>query len=105
MFRLVYEHDDVKFVAEVGKQRERFVRRTGRRGGYIRNADFVPHSQPTGSVVAAILDPPGEPVLQVCSYGPPFGGWANPSLVGRSEVKSIEYFDGSQAPGWNETRG
>jgi hypothetical protein len=34
----------------------------------------------------------GDP-LYVWSYRPPFGGWANPSLVSRHEVRRVEYFD------------
>jgi hypothetical protein len=37
-------------------------------------------------------------LIYVWSYGPPFGGWHNPSMVGRAEVKSIEYFDDPEVP-------
>jgi hypothetical protein len=91
--RLVYKHDGRRYAVVVGEQREVFARRTGPRGGYIKDADFRTYGQRTGSRVAAILDPPGN-LLYVWSYGPPFGGWADPSPVGRNEVESIEYFDG-----------
>ena len=31
--------------------------------------------------------------LYVWSYGPPFGGWGNPTFVGRNEVRAVEYFE------------
>jgi len=35
-------------------------------------------------------------IATVWMWGPPFGGWANPSLIGRSEVEDIEYFEKPQ---------
>lgn len=35
----------------------------------------------------------GDDLLYVWSYGPPFGGWANPSFVSRAEIRRIEYFE------------
>jgi hypothetical protein len=95
VYRLVYQHDGKRFVVVVGEQRQVFARRTGPRGGSIRDADFRTFGERTGSQVAAILDDPGEAVLHVWSYGPPSGGWSNPFMVGRRfEAKEIEYFDG-----------
>ena len=91
--RLVYKHDGRRFVVVVGEQLEVFARRTGPRGGYIKDADFRTLGERMGSPVAAILDPPFGNLLYVWSYSPS-RGWANPSLVGRNEVESIEYFDG-----------
>jgi hypothetical protein len=92
VYSMAYEHEESKFVVTVGKARIEYVRRTGPRGGYIRDADYVRRGQDTGTVVSGIVDTGGD-LLYVWSYGPRFGGWANPSLVGRGEVTSLEYFD------------
>jgi hypothetical protein len=92
IYSMTYEHDGSKFFVTVGKPRLEYARRKGPKGGYIKNADYVQHGSETGTVVSAIIDS-GDLIL-VWSYGPPFGGWANPSLVGRNETMGIEYFDG-----------
>lgn len=91
IYSLTYEHDGDKYLATVGDCRKVYKRRTGPRGGYIKNADHVGWATETGTMISAIID--GGDVLHIWSYGPPFRGWANPSMVGRSEVRSIEYFD------------
>jgi len=88
---VTYQHDRAKYVVRVGEPRLIFRRKTGPRGGYIKNADYVSYSSATGTVVSGIVDTGA--VLHVWSYGPPFGGWANPSMIGRNEVISIEYFE------------
>jgi hypothetical protein len=91
VYSLTYEHERSKFVVTVEQPRTEYRRRTGPRGGHIKNADYVPHGRPTGTEVSGIVD--ARELLYVWSYGPPFGGWANPSMVGRHEVREIEYFD------------
>ena len=91
VYSVTYEHDGAKYEITVGERRKRYARRTGPRGGYIKNADYVPWAQETGTVISAIID--GSDVLYAWSYGPPFGGWSNPSVIGRGEVRSIRYFD------------
>lgn len=76
-----------KLVVTVGKERMKY-----RRPRSPRNADFQRNGTPTGTVVSGIVDD-GQGSIHVFSYGPPFGGWHNPSLVARGEVKRIEYFD------------
>ena len=92
IYSMTYEHKRSKFVVTVGKPRFEYKRQTGPRGGHIKNADYVRHGAETGTVVSAIID--SGDLIFVWSYGPPFGGWANPSLVGRNETRGIEYFDG-----------
>jgi hypothetical protein len=89
---LEYEHGDSRFEVKVGQPRKEFKRKTGPRGGYIKNADYASYGYETGTEVSAIVDARGD-LLFVWSFGPPFGGWASPSLVGRHEVRRIEYFE------------
>lgn len=91
VYTLRYEHGGDRYEVKVGEPRKVFRRQTGPRGGYIRNAGHAPYGSRTGTQVSGIVDAGN--VIYVWSYGPPFGGWANPSLVGRNEVTAIEYFD------------
>lgn len=91
VYSLVYEHGGAKYVVTVGEQRLKYPRKAGPRGGYIKNADYVAKGYRTGTVVSGIVG--GANVIHVWSYGPPFGGWANPSLVGRSTIIEIDYFE------------
>ena len=36
-------------------------------------------------------------LVYVWSFGPPFGGWGNPSLVGANEITDREYFEDGDA--------
>jgi hypothetical protein len=88
VYSVTYEHDGSKYVVTVGEARQEYRRKTGPRGGYIKNAGYLGYSTPTGTEVSGIIAT--RTILYVWSYGPPFGGWANPSLVGISEVGQIE---------------
>lgn len=90
--KLTYEHGGDKYEVTVGQARKRFRRQTGPRGGHIRNADFERLGRDTGTVVSGIVDTGGD-LIYLWSYGPPFCGWHNPSLVLRAEVRNTEYFD------------
>ena len=68
--------------------------RRGRAGGYIKDAGYLGYARETGTQVSGIVH--SGDLIFVWSYGPPFGGWANPSLIGRGEPTSIEYFDDPQ---------
>jgi hypothetical protein len=92
IYMMTYEHGGSRFEVTVGKPRREYVRRTGPRGGRIKDADFNHSGSETGTVVSGIVDARGD-LIFVWSYGPPFGGWHNASLVGRSEIKELEYFD------------
>jgi hypothetical protein len=91
VYSLTYEHEGDRYEVTIGQKRKRYARKTGPRGGYIKDAGQQGWATETGTVVSGIIDA-GDP-LHVWSYGPPFGGWANPSVVGRSEVRRIEYFE------------
>jgi len=93
---MTYRHDGDKYEVTVGEPRKVYRRRTGPRGGYIKNADWQGWGTPTGSIVMAIID--AGRVIEVYSEEPS-RGWANPSLVGHSEVMSIEWISerGEQA--------
>jgi hypothetical protein len=92
--KLTYEHDGDRYEVTVGEPRKRFRRQTGPRGGYINNAGFERLGRDTGTIVSGIIET--DDLIYVWSYGPPFGGWANPSFVGRAEVRNIEYFDDAE---------
>jgi len=91
VYKLVYEHDSDRYEVTVGQPRKQFRRKVGPRGGRITDADLERYGHDTGTVVSGIIDT-GD-LVYVWSYGPPFGGWHNPAMVGRGEVRSIEYFD------------
>jgi len=85
---MTYKHDGDKYVVTVGEPRKVHKRKTGPRGGYIKNADWQGWSTPTGSIVTAIID--AGRFIEVHSEEPS-QGWANPSMVGHDEVMSIEW--------------
>jgi len=98
VYAMTYEHDGARYEVTVGQRRKRYARQTGPRGGYIKDADYASWGHDTGTEVAGIIDDGGD-VLYVWSFGPPFDGWANPSFVGRREVRSLEYFDLPESAG------
>lgn len=87
---VTYEHEGGKFVVTVGKERQEYPRETGPQGGYIKNAGHRGWATSTGSMVTLIVNI--GTVLEVYSELPA-RGWANPSLIGLSEIQSIEYFE------------
>ena len=87
---VTYMHDGSRYEVSVGEPRRQYARKRGPRGGYIKNAELSTYGNQTGTVVSGIVD--AGDVLHVWSYGPPFGGWANPSMVGRAEIHDISYF-------------
>ena len=94
VYSVTYEHGGDRYVATVGECRKVYKRRTGPRGGYIKYTDHVGWAAETGAEISAIIDDrKASRQIHVWSYGPPFRGWANPSIVGDAEVRSIEYFD------------
>jgi|SRR5579863_7179958 len=91
VYSLTYEHEGDRYEVTAGEKRKRYARKTGPRGGYIKDAGQRGWATETGTVVSGIID--ADEQFYVWSYGPPFGGWANPSSVGRSEVRGLEYFE------------
>jgi hypothetical protein len=87
---MTYRHDGDKYEVTVGEHRRQYRRKTGPRGGYIKDADWQGWGTPTGSIVTAIID--AGQFIEVHSEEPP-GVWANPSVVGHGEVMSIEWAD------------
>ena len=85
---MTYKHNGDEYEVTVGQPRKLFRRKTGPRGGYIKNADWQGWDTPTGSTVTAIIDV-GH-VINVYSEEPS-SGWANPSQVGHGEIMSIEW--------------
>ena len=91
VYSVTHYHDGSKIVATVGKERLEYTRKTEPRGGDIKDAGYSPVGRRTGTEISVIIDAGN--VIYVWTYGPPFGGWANPSLIGRSEVEDIEHFE------------
>jgi len=81
-----------KYVVTVGEPSKVHKRKTGPRGGYIKNAEWRGWSTPTGSIVTVIID--AGRFIEVRSEEPS-QGWANPSPVGHDEVMSIEWISES----------
>lgn len=90
IYSMTYGHEGSEFVVKVGDRRLEYRRRTGPRGGRLKDAGYERRGRSTGTEVSAIID--AGPIIYVWSYGPPFGGWANPSLVGKSSLREVEYF-------------
>jgi hypothetical protein len=84
---VTYKHDGDKYEVTVGEPRKVYKRKTGPRGGYIKDADCQGWGSSTGSTVTAIEDAGN--VIYVYSEEPS-KGWANPSMVGWNEVMSAE---------------
>ena len=91
IYRMSYSTKGSKFHVEVGQDRIEHQPITGPRGGHRPGSEVERYGRPTGTKVAVIIDAGN--VIHVWSYGPPFGGWANPSMVGPTTVTSAEYFD------------
>src|SRR6266567_4821031 len=85
---MTYRHDGDKYEVTVGEPRKIYRRKTGPRGGYIKDADWQGWGTPTGSTVTAIVD--AGRYIEVYSEEPS-QGWANPSAVGHGEVMTIEW--------------
>jgi hypothetical protein len=85
---MTYKHDGDKYEVTVGESRKVYKRKTGPRGGYIKDADWQGWGTATGSTVTAISD--AGRFIEVYSEEPS-RGWANPSMVGHDEVMSIEW--------------
>lgn len=85
LWKISYLHDGDRYEVRVGEPRRVFRRKTGPRGGYRANAGYRSWSSATGTEVTAIMRTPT--VILVWST-PPCGGWANPSMVGLTEVES-----------------
>jgi hypothetical protein len=89
LFGISYLHGGNRYEVRVGEPRKVFPRKTGPRGGYRANAGYRDWSSATGTVVTAIMRTPT--VIFVWST-PPYGGWANPSMVGLSEIETADGF-------------
>lgn len=86
---MAYKHGGDKYEVAVGEPRKVYRRKTGPRGGYVKDADWQGWGTPVGSTVTAmIID--ADRFIEVYSEEPS-RGWANPSMVGHDEVMSIEW--------------
>jgi hypothetical protein len=85
---MTYRHGGDKYEVAIGQRRHLFRRKTGPRGGYIKEADWQLWGIPTGSTVTAITD--ADQFIEVYSEAPS-RSWANPSMVGHDEVMRFEW--------------
>jgi hypothetical protein len=92
---MTYRHDGDKYEVTIGEPRKVYRRKTGPRGGYIKDADWQGWGTPVGSIVTAIVD--AGHVIYVYSEEPS-KGWANPSAVGHGEVMSAEWISDQAEP-------
>lgn len=90
LYEIGYLHDGDRYEVRVGEPRHVFPRKTGPRGGYRPDAGHRGWSSDTGTVVTAIMRTPT--VIFVWSL-PPYGNWANPSMVGAAELGKAIPFD------------
>lgn len=97
-YSVVYHHEGSKVVATVGEKRLVYTPERGPRGGHTRYVDLKPVEGRTGTEVSAIIDAGHDLIylVYVWIYGTSFDEWASPSLIGRSEVEDIEYFETPQ---------
>lgn len=96
LWRVTYSHDGDRYEVQVGEPRKVFRRKTGPRGGRRPNAGHRGWSSATGTVVTGIMRTPT--VIFVWSE-PPYGGWANPSMVGLAEIETRVRFSSADRPG------
>jgi len=98
VYSVTHYREGSKVIATVG---ERQLVYTGKRepaGRNTRNAGLNPVGERTGSEISAIIDAGHDLIylIYVWIYGAAFAEWANPSLIERSEVEDIEYFETPQ---------
>ena len=84
LYEIDYLHDGDRYEVRVGEPRHLYPRKTGPRGGYRRDAEYRGWSSDTGTVVTAIMRATPN-MIYVWSL-PPYGEWANPSMVGSGEL-------------------
>lgn len=89
LYEVDYQHEGDRYEVRVGEPRHLYPRKTGPRGGYRANAGRRAWSSDTGTIVTAIMRTPS--VIYVWSL-PPHGDWANPSMVGISELRKAVPF-------------
>ena len=100
VYSVTYYHGGSKIIATVGEERLEYTGERRTRDGFIKDAGPNPVGRRTGTEISAIIDAGSDLIylIYVWMWGPPFGGWANPSLIGRSEVEDIEYFEERRSP-------
>jgi hypothetical protein len=89
---MTYEHEDARYVVAIRQPRKKYTRRTGPRGGYMKDAGYLDYAVDTGTAVVSIVDD-GNCIFVYSE--PPWRGWANPSYVGHDELRSVTYDDDS----------
>jgi hypothetical protein len=89
LYEVFYLHGGDRYEVRVGEPRHVFRRETGPRGGYRPNAGHRRWSSNTGTPVTAIMRTPDK--ILVWS-APPYGQWANPSIIGLGEVEAAVRF-------------
>ncbi len=98
VYSVTHYREGAKVVATVGERQLVYTGERGPSGRYTRNAGLNPVGERTGSEISAIIDAGHDLIylIYVWIYGAAFGEWANPSVIERSEVEDIEYFETPQ---------
>lgn len=98
VYSVTHYKEGSKVIATVGERQLVYTGKRGPPGGYTRNAGPDPVGERTGSEISAIIDAGHDLIylIYVWIYGAAFDEWANPSLIERSEVEDIEYFETPQ---------
>jgi hypothetical protein len=87
VYSIAFVHDGIDYVATVGAPRQATKWRRKRNGR--RDETREPSHYASGGVVLAIFESEPFLVFEV----PGRSEWANPALVGRSSISSVEYFE------------
>ena len=98
VYSVTHYREGSKVIATVGERQLVYTGERGPWGGYTRDAGLSLVGERTGSEISAIIDAGHDLIylIYVWIYGAASGEWANPSLVERSEVEDIEYFETPQ---------
>lgn len=98
VYSVTHHHEGSKIIAKVGEEQLVYTHKRGPRGGYIRKAGLNPVGERTGTEISAIIDAGHDLIylIYVWIYSAAFGEWANPSLIGKSDIEDIEYFEPPQ---------
>ena len=98
-YSVTYYHKGSKIIATVGEEQIDYAPLREPRGGYMKNAGLNPVGRRTGTEISAIIDARRDLIylIYVWIYGAPLGEWVHPSLIERSEIEDIEYFEKTQS--------
>jgi hypothetical protein len=94
-YSVTYRHKGSKIIATVGEEQIEYTPLREPRGGDVKDFGLSPVGRRTGTEISAIIDARRDLIylVYVWIYGAPLGEWVHPSLIERSEIEVIEYFE------------